>query len=219
VIRAGKRSEPEEVWACTVHPGADDDGRRDPSHARRALVLVERTFEQPVVFKSSSRSDSGTSRASSRTTCASRAAISRTDRRRMICLFHAPDAEAGATPIASPARHSTGLARAGAGAGDGVDGCASIGAPGAAGCARPRAGGNCRFFGGHMTIMYHEGNRQLQDQFDSRRISDRLEEKLTRTAFTADDKAFIESVIYFFLSTADAEGRPDCSFKADRPAS
>src|ERR1044071_3174718 len=64
-----------------------------------------------------------------------------------------------------------------------------------------------------MTIMYHEGNRRLQDQFDSRRISDRLEEKLTRTAFTADDKTFIESVIYFFLSSADAEGRPDCSFK------
>jgi predicted pyridoxine 5'-phosphate oxidase superfamily flavin-nucleotide-binding protein len=64
-----------------------------------------------------------------------------------------------------------------------------------------------------MSIMYHEGNRSLQDQFDSRRISDRLEEKLTRTAFTADDKAFIESAIYFFMSTADAEGRPDCSFK------
>ena len=63
------------------------------------------------------------------------------------------------------------------------------------------------------TIMYHDGNRQLQDQFDSRRISDRLEEKLTRTAFTPDDKAFIESAIYFFMSTADAEGRPDCSFK------
>ena len=59
-----------------------------------------------------------------------------------------------------------------------------------------------------MTIMYHDGNRRLQDQFDSRRISDRLEEKLTRTAFTADDKAFIESTIYFFLSTADAEGQP-----------
>src|SRR5437016_12102327 len=68
-----------------------------------------------------------------------------------------------------------------------------------------------------MTIMYHEGNRRLQDQFDSRRSSDRLEEKLTRTAFTADDKAFIESAIYFFLSTADAEGRPECSFKGGPP--
>lgn len=63
------------------------------------------------------------------------------------------------------------------------------------------------------SIMYHDGNRRLQDEFDSRRISDRLEEKLTRTAFTADDKAFIESAIYFFMATADAEGRPDCSFK------
>jgi predicted pyridoxine 5'-phosphate oxidase superfamily flavin-nucleotide-binding protein len=63
------------------------------------------------------------------------------------------------------------------------------------------------------TIMYHDGNRRLQDEFDSRRISDRLEEKLTRTAFTVDDKAFIESAIYFFMSTADADGCPDCSFK------
>jgi len=68
-----------------------------------------------------------------------------------------------------------------------------------------------------MTIMYHEGNRQLQDAFDSRRISDRLEAKLTRTSFTADDKAFIESAIYFFIATADAEGRPDCSFKGGAP--
>jgi predicted pyridoxine 5'-phosphate oxidase superfamily flavin-nucleotide-binding protein len=68
-----------------------------------------------------------------------------------------------------------------------------------------------------MTIMYHAGNRALQDQFDSRRIADRLEQKLTRTAFTEDDKAFIESCFYFFLATADADGRPDCSFKGGAP--
>lgn len=68
-----------------------------------------------------------------------------------------------------------------------------------------------------MTIMYHAGNRALQDQFDSRRIADRLEQKLTRTAFTDDDKAFIESSFYFFLATADADGRPDCSFKGGSP--
>jgi len=67
------------------------------------------------------------------------------------------------------------------------------------------------------SILYHEGSRRLQDEFDSRRISDRLEEKLTRTAFSADDKAFIESVIYFFLATADEQGRPDCSFKGGAP--
>jgi predicted pyridoxine 5'-phosphate oxidase superfamily flavin-nucleotide-binding protein len=66
------------------------------------------------------------------------------------------------------------------------------------------------------SIMYHEGNRSLQDNFGSRRIADRLEE-LARTAFTEDDKAFIESASYFFLATADAEGRPDCSFKGGAP--
>ena len=67
------------------------------------------------------------------------------------------------------------------------------------------------------SLLYHEGNRQLQDAFDSRRIADRLEDKLTRTAFTADDRTFIESVIYFFIATADADGRPDCSFKGGAP--
>jgi len=67
------------------------------------------------------------------------------------------------------------------------------------------------------SVMYHEGNRQLQDEFDSRRISDRLEEKLTRSEFTPEDKAFIESLPFFFLATADAEGRPDCSFKGGAP--
>jgi len=65
--------------------------------------------------------------------------------------------------------------------------------------------------------MYHDGNRQLQDRFDSRRISDRLEEKLTRKEFSADDKAFIEELPYFFLATADADGQPDCSFKGGAP--
>ena len=67
------------------------------------------------------------------------------------------------------------------------------------------------------TIMYHEGNRRLQDEFQSRRIADRLEERLTRTTFTTDDKLFIESAVYFFLASADAEGRPDCSFKGGTP--
>ncbi len=63
------------------------------------------------------------------------------------------------------------------------------------------------------SILYHEANRALQDQFKSRAIADRLEEKLARTEFTGDDRAYIESAYLFFLATADAEGRPDCSFK------
>jgi uncharacterized protein len=67
------------------------------------------------------------------------------------------------------------------------------------------------------SILYHEGNRRLQDRFESRRISDRLEEKLARTKFTPDDQAFIEGAHYFFLATADEHGRPDCSFKGGTP--
>jgi predicted pyridoxine 5'-phosphate oxidase superfamily flavin-nucleotide-binding protein len=64
--------------------------------------------------------------------------------------------------------------------------------------------------------LYHQGNRTLQDEFGSRALADRLEE-LARTAFTPEDTAYIEDSIYFFLATADADGRPDCSFKGGPP--
>jgi predicted pyridoxine 5'-phosphate oxidase superfamily flavin-nucleotide-binding protein len=60
--------------------------------------------------------------------------------------------------------------------------------------------------------FYHDGSRALQDRFASRRIADRLG-GMVRTAFSDEDRAFIEGSIYFFLATVDAEGRPDCSFK------
>jgi len=65
--------------------------------------------------------------------------------------------------------------------------------------------------------FYHEGNRQLQDDFGSRALADRLDERLNRTEFTDDDRAFIVSLPYFFLATADSKGRPDCSFKGGMP--
>ena len=65
--------------------------------------------------------------------------------------------------------------------------------------------------------MYHERSRELQDRFDSRRLADRLFETLARTEFSDGDRAFIESRAMFFLATADAEGRPDCSYKGGLP--
>ncbi|MDD3838603.1 MAG: pyridoxamine 5'-phosphate oxidase family protein [Phenylobacterium sp.] len=65
--------------------------------------------------------------------------------------------------------------------------------------------------------MYHEGNRELQDQFGSRALADRLEEKLRRERFADADAAFVAAQSFFFLATADAEGRPDCSFKGGPP--
>ena len=67
------------------------------------------------------------------------------------------------------------------------------------------------------SMLYHQGNRAFQDEFGSRRLADRLEQKLSRTVFSDDDKTFIESCIYFFMATADASGHPDCSFKGGAP--
>ena len=64
---------------------------------------------------------------------------------------------------------------------------------------------------------YHRGARELQDRFDTRRLADSLAEKLSRTAFTAEDKAFVEASSMFFLATADADGQPDCSYKGGVP--
>lgn len=67
------------------------------------------------------------------------------------------------------------------------------------------------------SILYHEGNRALQDAFDSRRIADRLEQVTARTVFSESDRTFVETIPYFFLASADREGRPDVSFKGGRP--
>ncbi len=61
--------------------------------------------------------------------------------------------------------------------------------------------------------MYNWGSRQLQDQFDSQRIADRLEQRTVHETFTDEDRALIERSPMFFLATADAEGHPDCSYK------
>jgi hypothetical protein len=65
--------------------------------------------------------------------------------------------------------------------------------------------------------MYHDGSRELQDRFSTRRLADRLVDVVAHAAFTDKDRDFIESRPLFFLATADAEGRPDCSYKGGRP--
>ena len=71
--------------------------------------------------------------------------------------------------------------------------------------------------GRRSSTMYHDGNRALQDEFGSRKLADRLVQELSRSRFTDRDKQFVESSPFFFLATADAEGRPDCSFKGGLP--
>jgi predicted pyridoxine 5'-phosphate oxidase superfamily flavin-nucleotide-binding protein len=69
-----------------------------------------------------------------------------------------------------------------------------------------------------MTEAYHGGSRALQDRFDTRRLADRLDAKfLSRPVIDEADRAFIERMDMFFLATADAEGRPQCSYKGGDP--
>jgi uncharacterized protein len=68
-----------------------------------------------------------------------------------------------------------------------------------------------------VTGFYHDGARALQDRFDTRRLADRLEQVKVHDTITAQDRAFIERMDMFFLATADAEGRPQCSYKGGDP--
>ncbi len=64
--------------------------------------------------------------------------------------------------------------------------------------------------------MYHDGNRDLQDRFDGRRLADSLERNRRHANFTDADIAFIEAAPFFFLATAHGE-TVDCSFKGGMP--
>lgn len=65
--------------------------------------------------------------------------------------------------------------------------------------------------------MYHNGARELQDRFDTRRLADRLEQVKVHDTISDEDRAFVERMDMFFLATADAEGRPQCSYKGGDP--
>lgn len=67
-----------------------------------------------------------------------------------------------------------------------------------------------------MGQHYHEGQRDLQDRFDTRRLADRLDEATT-DLIGEPYRAFIESRDMFFLATVDADGRPQCSYKGGEP--
>jgi predicted pyridoxine 5'-phosphate oxidase superfamily flavin-nucleotide-binding protein len=64
---------------------------------------------------------------------------------------------------------------------------------------------------------YNDASRALQDRFDTRRLADRIDERIVRTAIDDDDRGFIERADMFFIATADAEGRPQCSYKGGDP--
>jgi predicted pyridoxine 5'-phosphate oxidase superfamily flavin-nucleotide-binding protein len=68
-----------------------------------------------------------------------------------------------------------------------------------------------------MSRFYSTESQRLQDAFDTRALAERFEQTIVRAAATDDDKAFIESRDFFFLSTVDRDGWPQCSYKGGAP--
>lgn len=68
-----------------------------------------------------------------------------------------------------------------------------------------------------MSDIYRGGNRQLQDQFDTRRLADRLDEAIVQDSIMPSDKDFIERLDMFFIATVNERGHANCSYKAGDP--
>lgn len=68
-----------------------------------------------------------------------------------------------------------------------------------------------------MSFEYSRESRSLQDQFDTRRLADRLAEVKVHHRFTEADRELIEGVDMFFLATVDELGQPTCSYKGGDP--
>lgn len=64
-----------------------------------------------------------------------------------------------------------------------------------------------------MTEYFNAGNRQLQDEFDTRRLADRLQAGIIAPVITPEDAEFIEAQNMFFLATVDDKGQANCSYK------
>ena len=68
-----------------------------------------------------------------------------------------------------------------------------------------------------MSRLYGERHRALQDAFDTRRMADRIEAIAMKTEITEQERPFIESRDFFFLTSIDDRGRPTVSYKGGAP--
>lgn len=66
-------------------------------------------------------------------------------------------------------------------------------------------------------MIYSSSSRALQDQFDTRRLADRLAEVKVHDRFSVEDRQFIERMDMLFLATVDESGQPTCSYKGGDP--
>jgi len=66
-------------------------------------------------------------------------------------------------------------------------------------------------------ILYGDGARALQDEFDSRRLADRLAEVTVHGALDQGDIELVRDQAAVWVATVDADGWPDVSYKGGNP--
>lgn len=64
-----------------------------------------------------------------------------------------------------------------------------------------------------MEAFYSDSHRELQDEFGTRALADRLAEHIIADRLDDGAKAFISAQDLFFLATVDADGQPTVSYK------
>lgn len=67
-----------------------------------------------------------------------------------------------------------------------------------------------------MPIEYTPHMRQMQDKFGTRKMADRISD-FAAPVIIPENQALIEAMDMFFLATADAQGRPQVSYKGGDP--
>jgi uncharacterized protein len=64
-----------------------------------------------------------------------------------------------------------------------------------------------------MSRLFGDNHRALQDQFDTRRMADRIEALAAKTELGEQEAGFIAGRDMFFLSTINGDGQPTVSYK------
>ena len=68
-----------------------------------------------------------------------------------------------------------------------------------------------------MSTFYTAEQRVLQEQFQTGKLADLLEEAIVHSEVQEAERKFIESRDMFFLATVDGDGQPTCSYKGGDP--
>ena len=64
-----------------------------------------------------------------------------------------------------------------------------------------------------MAEFFNEQARYFQDKLGTRALADRIHNFVVHDRLTEEEVAFIESRDFFYISTVDGDGFPQCSYK------